>query len=46
MTQYHMDCAEQVYSMDEKGFLLGLASRCKVICRQLRKSPPLLQGML
>ena len=45
MTRYHIDRAEQVYNMDEKGFLLGLASRCKVICRRGRKSPPLLQGM-
>ena len=44
MIKHHIDQPSQVYNMDEKGFLLGLEARCKVICRQGRKSPPLLQG--
>ena len=45
MIKYHIDRPSQVYNMDEKGFLLVLVARCKVICRRGRKSPPLLQDM-
>ncbi|RPB10741.1 hypothetical protein P167DRAFT_465153, partial [Morchella conica CCBAS932] len=29
------------YNMDEKGFIMGSASRCKVICRRGRRTPRL-----
>ena len=31
---------QHIYNMDEKGFLVGIASRVKVICVRDRKSPP------
>src|SRR5439155_4136057 len=30
---------DNIWNMDEKGFLMGLASKAKVICRQGRKNP-------
>lgn len=30
---------ENIWNMDEKGFLMGLASKAKVICRRGRKNP-------
>src|SRR5437667_396901 len=32
--------------MDEKGFLMGLASKARVICRQGRKNPRYTNGLL
>jgi len=29
----------QIYNMDEKGFVMGLASRAKVLCRRGRRNP-------
>jgi len=29
----------QIFNMDEKGFLMGIASRAKVLCRRGRKNP-------
>jgi hypothetical protein len=31
------------YNMDEKGFSMGVALRCKVICRRSRRTPKLTQ---
>lgn len=35
---------ENIYNMDEKGFMMGIASHCKVICRRGRKNPRLPQS--
>jgi hypothetical protein len=35
-------CSENIYNMDEKGFLLGQALKVKVICRRGRKNPRLM----
>lgn len=35
---------ENTYNMDEKGFMMGIASRCKVICRRGRKNPRLMHS--
>jgi hypothetical protein len=35
---------QQIYNMDEKGILLGVASRVKVICRRGRRNPNMIQG--
>jgi len=32
-----------MYNMDEKGFMIGVALRCKVICKRGRRSPKLTQ---
>jgi len=32
-----------MYNMDEKGFMMGVALRCKVICRENRQSTTLTQ---
>jgi hypothetical protein len=32
-------CSENIYNMDETGFLLGQALKVKVICRKGRKNP-------
>jgi len=32
-----------MYNMDEKGFMMGVALRCKVICRKNRRSTTLTQ---
>ena len=37
---------ERTYNMDEKGILMGIASRAKVICRRGRRNPILVQGLL
>lgn len=34
----------QIYNMDEKGILMGVASRVKVICRRGRRNPTLIHG--
>ena len=34
---------ENIWNMDEKGFLLGVSSREKVLCRSTRKNPRLVQ---
>ena len=28
-----------MYNMDEKGFMMGIAQRCKVVCRRRRRIP-------
>lgn len=37
---------EQIYNMDEKGILMGVANRVKVICRRGRRNPALIHGKL
>ena len=32
-----------MYNMDKKGFMMGVALRCKVICRKNRRSPKITQ---
>ena len=32
-----------MYNMDEKGFMMGVALRCKVVCKKNRRSPWLTQ---
>jgi len=32
-----------MYNMDEKGFMMGVALRCKVICKKDGRSPKLTQ---
>jgi len=33
-----------MYNMDEKGFMMGKALRCKVICRWRRHTPRMIHG--
>ena len=39
LVQTHGLKAQQIFNMDEKGFLMGQASRAKVICRHGRRNP-------
>ena len=32
-----------MYNINEKGFMMGVALRCKVICKKNRRSPRLTQ---
>jgi len=32
-----------MYNMDKKGFMMGVASRCKVICKKGRRTTNLVQ---
>jgi DDE superfamily endonuclease len=32
------------YNVDEKGFMMGMASKCKVICQRSRRNPKLTQS--
>lgn len=32
---------QNTYNMDEKGFMMGVAKRCKVICKKRRRNPRL-----
>ncbi|KAH0607923.1 uncharacterized protein H6S33_001975 [Morchella sextelata] len=32
---------KNTYNMDEKGFMMGIAAKCKIICRRARKNPRL-----
>ena len=43
--KYRQIKPSNLYNMDEKGFLMGIASHVKVICIKEYRSPPLMQGI-
>jgi len=42
LRKYHF-LPENIWNMDEKGFILGFSSRAKVICRAARRNPHVAQ---
>jgi hypothetical protein len=35
---------KNIYNMDEKGFMIGIANKCKVICWRNKKNPHLIHN--